>query len=126
MARLGMDAATRDLLSTLRRAGHPYKLSPGEIARRTLVSAGAITQRVARAEKDELVRREKSEPDGRSVLVELTPAGRDLIDQSVDELLRYEETLLSALTPEQRKELSALLRILLSDLAERFGAEDRP
>lgn len=126
MARLGMDAPTRDLLSTLRRAGEPYRLSPGEIARRTLVSAGAITQRVARAEKEGLVRKEKSGPDGRSVTVELTPAGRDLIDRSVDELLNYEETLLSALAPEQREELSALLRILLSDLTERFGAEDRP
>lgn len=126
MGRLGMEAPTCDLLSTLRRAGAPYKLSPGEIARRTLVSAGAITQRVSRAEKEGLVRREKSGPDGRSVMVELTPAGRELIDRSVDELLRYEETLLSALTSEQREELSALLRILLTDLSRRFGAEDRP
>lgn len=126
LARLGIDAATRDLLSTLRRTGPPYRLAPGEISRRTLVSAGAISQRVARAEREGLVRREKAGPDGRAVLVELTPAGHDLIERTVEDLLRHEESLLSALTPEQKDDLSGLLRILLADLTERFGGEDRP
>lgn len=126
LARLGVDAATRDLLSTLRRAGSPYRLTPGEIAKRTLVSAGAISQRVARAEREGLVRRKKAGPDGRAVLVELTPAGHELVERTVDDLLRHEEGLLSALADEQKEELSGLLRVLLGDLTDRFGAEDRP
>lgn len=125
-ARLGIDAATRDLLSTLRRAGPPYRLAPGEIAKRSLVSAGAISQRVARAEREGLVRREKAGPDGRAVLVELTEAGHEFIECTVEDLLRHEEELLSALTAEQKDQLSGLLRVLLNDLTERFGAEDRP
>jgi DNA-binding MarR family transcriptional regulator len=119
MIRLGMDAATLDLLSTLRRAGPPYRLPAGEIATRSLVSAGAISQRVARAEKAGNVRRVRSEEDGRGVLVELTEHGHALIEQTVDGLLRHEDDLLSSLTGEQREQLSGLLRILFADLSTR-------
>lgn len=125
-ARAGMDAATRDLLSTLRRAGPPYRLAAGEIARQSLVSAGAISQRVARAEQRGLVRRGRGGDDGRSVLVELTDTGHRLIEDHVDDLLHHEETLLDSLDAAQREQLTELLRVLLGDLTERFGAEDRP
>jgi len=125
-ARAGMDAATRDLLSTLRRAGPPYRLAAGEIARQSLVSAGAISQRVARAEQRGLVRRGRGGDDGRSVLVELTETGHRLIEDHVDDLLHHEETLLESLDAGQRGQLTELLRVLLGDLTERFGAEDRP
>jgi DNA-binding MarR family transcriptional regulator len=125
-ARAGMDAATRDLLSTLRRAGPPYRLAAGEIARQSLVSAGAISQRVARAEQRGLVRHGRGGDDGRSVLVELTDTGHRLIEDHVDDLLHHEETLLDSLDAAQREQLTELLRVLLGDLTERFGAEDRP
>jgi DNA-binding MarR family transcriptional regulator len=79
-------------------------------------AAGAITQRVARAERDGLVVRERSADDGRVTYVRLTPEGHALIERSVDELLRHEDALLSALTPAQRGELSGLLRLLLASL----------
>ena len=104
LSMLGIDAATLDLLSTLRRAGPPYRLSCGEIARQGLVSAGAISQRLARAERRGLVRRSKGGDDGRTVLVELTPAGHRFIEERVDDLLR----------------------LLLADLTDRLGADDRP
>lgn len=116
LARLGIDAATLDLLSTLRRAGPPYRLPAGTIAELSLVSAGAISQRVARAEREGLVRRKRSPADGRLSYVTLTAEGHALIERSVDELLRHEETLLSGLTAGQREDLSALLRILLASL----------
>lgn len=125
-ALLGIDAATRDLLATLRRAGTPYRLSPSEIARHVLISPGAVSQRVARAERDGWVRRLRSGADGRAVLVELTPAGHAIIERTVDELLSHEQTLLSGLTEEDQEQLSALLRTLLCDLIHRFGVEDRP
>lgn len=125
-ARLGVDAATRDLLATLRRAGPPYRLSPTDLAARALISPGAVSQRVARAERAGLVRRDRSGRDGRSVAVELTPTGHQLIERTVDELLGYEQQLLSALSPEQQEQLADLLRVLLADLTDRFGAHDRP
>jgi DNA-binding MarR family transcriptional regulator len=126
MARLGIDAPTRDLLSTLRRAGPPYRLTPSEIARSTLVSAGAISQRLTRAESQGLIRRRRDRPDGRNVTVELTPKGHAVIERTVEDLLCHEETLLTGLTPARRDQLASLLRILLADLTARTGEEDRP
>jgi DNA-binding MarR family transcriptional regulator len=116
LAHLGIDAATLDLLSTLRRAGRPYRLPAGAIAELSLVSAGAISQRVARAEREGLVRRERSPADGRLSYVTLTTEGHALIERSVDELLRHEEALLAGLTAGQREDLSVLLRDLLAGL----------
>jgi DNA-binding MarR family transcriptional regulator len=121
MARLGLDAPTRDLLSTLRRAGPPYRLTPGEIARATLISPGAVSQRLTRAEAQGLVRRHRAGVDGRSVTVELTPAGHAFIERTIDDLLRHEETLLTGLDAEQREQLTELLRVLLADLTARAG-----
>ena len=106
-----------DLLSTLRRAGRPYRLTAGAIAELSLVSAGAISQRVARAEREGLVRRERSPADGRLSYVTLTAAGHALVERSVDELLRHEEALLSGLAAAQREDLTALLRVLLGSLS---------
>ncbi len=117
LARLGIDAATLDLLSTLRRAGPPYQLTAGTLAGLTLVSAGAISQRVARAEREGLVRRERSGADGRISYVTLTAAGHALIERSVDGLLRHEEALLDPLAGEQRGELAAHLKVLLASLS---------
>jgi DNA-binding MarR family transcriptional regulator len=116
LTRLGIDAATLDLLSTVRRAGPPYRLTAGEIAERSLVSAGAISQRVARAEREGLVRRDRAPDDGRLTYVTLTDDGHALIERSVEGLLRHEESLLSALAPIQREQLAALLRLLLASL----------
>jgi DNA-binding MarR family transcriptional regulator len=116
LGRLGIDAATLDLLATLRRAGAPYRLTAGAIAGRTLVSAGAISQRVARAERAGLVRRDRSPADGRVSYVTLTSEGHGLVERVVDDLLVREEALLAALAPDQRDTLAALLRILLASL----------
>jgi DNA-binding MarR family transcriptional regulator len=126
LSRLGIDAAILDLLGTLRRSGPPYRLAPSELARRSLVSAGAISQRVASAERRGLVVRERSDPDARVRPVALTRAGHALIEASVDELLTHEQSLLSALSPAQQAQLTRLLRLLLHDLTIRYGLEDRP
>lgn len=121
MARLHLDASTRDLLSTLRRAGAPYELTPSELAARSLVSQSAISQRITRAESRGLVTRRRAEGDGRGVVVALTEAGHDVIERSVDELLRHEDDLLSSLDSEQRRQLAGLLRILMADLTRRVA-----
>ena len=98
------------------RAGPPYRLTAGAVAELSLVSAGAISQRVARAEREGLVRRERSGTDGRLSYVALTAAGHALIERSVDGLLRHEEALLAPLAEDQREDLAAQLKTLLAHL----------
>jgi len=118
LAEAGVDGATLDLLATLRRSGPPYTRSTRELTESCLVTAGAISQRVARAERDGLVRRRAA---GRTVLVELTPAGHRQVESTVDMVLARETELISALSPDQREILAGLLDTLLADLRRRLG-----
>lgn len=111
--RLGIDAATLDLLSTLRRTGPPYVLTTREVAARTLISTGAVSQRIARAERDGLVTRRQSDAHHRAVEVVLTDAGHALVEQVVDDLLSDELALISGLPADDREHLAELLKTLL-------------
>lgn len=120
----GIDAATLDLLSVIRRSGPPYTLSTREIARRTLVTAGAISQRVARAERDGLVERTPASTGRRTVLVKLTAEGHALIERSVDTVLGREATLVSGLSDHERTTLIAALNKLMADVRRRTAREE--
>lgn len=121
---IDMDAATLDLLSTLRRAGPPYCLSTRQLATRCLVTAGAITQRVDRAEREKLVRRRPSEPGSRIVSVELTDLGHRAVKSAVGDLLTYEQALVDVLEPAQQQELGRLLATLLRGLQARVEDQE--
>lgn len=123
LADAGADPATLDLLSVLRRSGPPYRLTTRQLAGRTLVSAGAISQRVARAERDGLVVRASAAEGSRAVMVNLTPAGHQLVEGLVDRVLGREADLVSRLSSEQQTALTELLRLLLADLHARIGSQ---
>jgi DNA-binding MarR family transcriptional regulator len=123
LAVAGMDAATLDLLAELRRSGPPYRLSTRELARRSLVTAGAVTQRVDRAQQAGFVRRLPAERGTRLVPVQLLAAGHQAITGAVGGLLGYEQEIVGVLPPADRVELARLLTVLLGHLADR--APDR-
>ncbi|WP_329568656.1 MarR family winged helix-turn-helix transcriptional regulator [Kitasatospora sp. NBC_01266] len=117
LTRVAMDDATLDLLSTLRRAGAPYRLTTRELAARSLITAGAVTQRVDRAERAGQVRRLPAEPGSRAVAVELTGAGHAAVEAAVGDLLRHEQGLVdAALDGPEQAELARLLAKLLAAL----------
>ncbi|CAA9406899.1 MAG: Transcriptional regulator, MarR family [uncultured Quadrisphaera sp.] len=119
----GLDRASFDALATLRRAGTPHQLTPGQLMATAMVSSGAITQRLDRLEERGLVRREPAPHDARVVLVTLTPAGRAAVDAVLPDHLATEERLLAGLTPEERGRLADLLRrfLLVADPASGPG-----
>jgi DNA-binding MarR family transcriptional regulator len=118
-----IDAATLDLLSVIRRSGPPYALNTREIAQRTLVTAGAISQRVARAERDGLVGRTPGPAGRRTVLVSLTAEGQALIERSVDAVLGREATLVSGLSEPERASLIELLEKLTTEVRHQIDVE---
>jgi DNA-binding MarR family transcriptional regulator len=120
-----VDPATLDLLSVLRRAGPPYRLTTREIAQRALVTPGAVSQRVARAERERLVQRAAAGDGTRSVFVTLMPAGHALVERAVDQVLGREAQLVRILNPDERTELAKLLDRLLRDVAEQVGRSGR-
>ena len=108
-----------DVLSALRRAGEPYDLSPGQLVQETLVTSGTMTNRVDRLERTSFVERRPDPGDRRGVLVRLTPAGRDVVDSAMADLIEQEKSLLSELSAADRQELARLLRRMLAPLESR-------
>lgn len=102
-----------DVLSSLRRAGHPYALTPGQLMQESLVSSGTMTNRIDRLEEKGLLKRAPHPEDRRAVLVSLTAAGRKRIDGALETLLAEEAALLGGLDESQAQQLAALLRQLL-------------
>ncbi|MEP2718595.1 MarR family transcriptional regulator [Pseudophaeobacter sp.] len=108
-ARFGLNAAKFDVLATLRRAGTPYRLSPGELLKATMVASGTMTNRIARLEADGLVLRQINPEDSRSFLIELSAKGLTLIDQVVEEHVATQEGLLAAMPEKERAAFQTLL-----------------
>jgi DNA-binding MarR family transcriptional regulator len=114
LAALGTDATTLDALATLRRSGPPYRLTAGEMQRRSLVTAGAISQRLDRLEEAGLVRRQRDSNDRRIIHISLTPRGRRLIDRVFAAIMEQEQQLLRSLAGPERDHLETLLKRWLS------------
>jgi DNA-binding MarR family transcriptional regulator len=102
-----------DVLVALRRAGQPYRLTPGQLLAETLVTSGTMTNRVDRLEERGLVARQPVPDDRRGTWVALTSAGRALVDAAFEDLLAEERALLADLDEPARVALGDSLRILL-------------
>ena len=118
LAEQGIDPALMDLLGLLRRGGAPHAMSTRELTERAMVSAGAISQRVARAEDSGLVTRRTATDGTRAVLVTLTKSGHDLIERTVDHVLTRESELVASLTPASRELLAGQLQELLGEVEQ--------
>ncbi len=114
--RHGLDFPSFDVLATLRRSEPPHTLTPGQLTDQTMVTSGAISQRLDRLERQGLIVRRRNADDRRSVMVALTPTGRDLIDRALPDHVANESRLLASLTAEERETLARTLATLLEAL----------
>lgn len=116
-----LDLDEFDALAALRRSGEPYQLTPGQLARATLVSSGTVTHRVDKLENRGLVQRRPDAGDGRMVWVRLTPAGRDRVDAALAALLERERALLAGLSDSQIETTAATLRRVAAPIEAAAG-----
>jgi DNA-binding MarR family transcriptional regulator len=103
-----------DVLAALRRAGPPYQLSPGQLLHETLVTSGTMTNRVDRLTDRGFVTRQDHPKDRRGVLVQLTDAGKDVVDAALAELMAAEGQIMGALDASDHDQLTHSLRLLLA------------
>lgn len=107
--RHGLGEGEFDVLAALRRAGEPYELAAGELARHTMVTTGAATKRIDRLEAAGLVTRRVREDDQRGRVVGLTDAGRRVIDEAFTAHMANEHRLLEPLSARDRADLERVL-----------------
>ncbi len=112
----GLNVSSFDVLATLRRTGHPYRLSPGEMLATLMVTSGTMTNRIDQLEKAGLVLREPNPADGRGFLISLTDKGLALIDRAIEFHVKNQERLVAGLTTEQQQRLNQLLSQFLTSL----------
>lgn len=111
----GLSASNFDVLATLRRSGHPYRLSPGDLLAATMVSSGTMTNRIDQLEKTGLIERVINPEDRRSVLIALTPKGFDCVEAAVTSHVANQHRLAGKLDAAEKAALDVLLKKFLAD-----------
>ena len=108
----GLEPGWHDVLATLRRSGPPFRLRASEFSGALMLTSSGITKRLDRLEQAGLIKRDPDPHDRRGVLITLTPAGIELIDNVTEAHMANEARLLSALSEAERDRLAGLLRKL--------------
>ncbi|MFG2195910.1 MarR family winged helix-turn-helix transcriptional regulator [Streptomyces sp. NPDC048639] len=112
-ATLGISNAEWEVLKALVLSGAPYRLGPGDLAKRLGLTPAAMTHRVDRMASEGLVTRERDENNRVRVIVELTAEGREKWLEAMRMASVFEEDLLQDLSDEERGQLGDMLTRLL-------------
>ncbi|GAA4039295.1 MarR family transcriptional regulator [Arthrobacter methylotrophus] len=115
----GIGRAEFDILALLTRTGRP--MTPSELASDLLTSPAGTTKRINKLVDARLVTRESNPQDGRGALIRLTPKGQETILPVLRSVSDFEAKLTGFMSPEDRIDLTTLLRSLLThvEAAER-------
>jgi len=111
---LGLTWEAFSLIVTLRRRGRPYELRPTDLLKESLLTSGAITNRIDKVERMGLVTRVRGSADRRSTTVRLTPAGKKLAERAIAAHFENMRLLLADLPAAERGRLAELLSKLLT------------
>ncbi len=118
IATYGITSSGFKLMLALRRSAPEFRRSPKDLSQWVLLTSGAMTALIDRIEEAGLVERSRDPTDRRGVLVGLTSAGIELIDQAHAAYLEEESSILAALSTREQGELSDLLRKLVLELED--------
>lgn len=93
-------------------------LETGELAAECDLAKGTLTGMVSTLEKQGLVVRHRLDADKRRVVVSLTDAGDRMIDQLYPMFNDFESKMTVGLTEAEQRELSRLLRVVITNAAD--------
>lgn len=113
LADSGVSRSEFDVLCVLARMDRPLRAS--EVTAETMLSGAATTKLTTRLESVGLLRRERSDRDGRAVQLSLTDAGRAVVEREMPRALAHDERLLDGFSESERVELADLLARLLAN-----------
>ncbi|MFC8449410.1 MarR family winged helix-turn-helix transcriptional regulator [Kitasatospora sp. NPDC057223] len=115
---LGITSADWEVLKALVIAGSPYRLGPGDLAKRLGLTPAAMTHRIDRMVAENLVTRDRDEANRVRVIIELTENGRDKWLESMRMAAVFEEDLLQDVVGEERAVLAGMLTRMLRRIEE--------
>ncbi len=103
-----------DVLASLYFDGN--SLSPTDLYDATVFSSGGMTKVLKKLEERNLIKREASSNDKRSMLISLTKEGKDLIENCMIEVAKQKEEKFSILTQKEKDDLKNILSKLTYSL----------
>lgn len=112
----GINVGEFDVLAALRRGGPGASLTPTTLARVAMVSPAGMTNRLDRLEAAGLITRRPDPDDRRGTLVEATPAGQEVADRAVEDLVAAEAVTFSVLNDAERRRLDRTLDKLIDQI----------
>ncbi|GAA1925097.1 MarR family winged helix-turn-helix transcriptional regulator [Streptantibioticus ferralitis] len=113
VADLGISNAEWEVLKALVLVGKPYRLGPGDLAKRLGLTPAAMTHRIDRMVAEGLVTRERDESNRVRVIVELTDEGRGKWLEAMRMAAGFEAQLLQDLSSEELSTLGGMLTRVL-------------
>jgi DNA-binding MarR family transcriptional regulator len=116
LAPFGLTWEMFDLVASLQRSGGGTGLRPTDLYEECMLSSGATTNRVDRAEKLDYAVRRPDPDDGRATRIALTRRGRTLAAKAMTEHAKRAGRIAQRLNAKERKQLAGLLRKLLLSL----------
>ncbi len=111
----GLSLAQYQLLESLLAAD---ELTVGVLAEAAGVAAPTATRMLDCLERDGHVTRRHSESDRRSVLISVTPSGREAVDAAHERVNAWRRRVFEALEPDEREQAAALLTRLSQVMEE--------
>ena len=118
---VGITTPEAVVLVSLAAAGPPHVLSPTALHGVVVQSPGGITKTLRRLEQAGLVERRVDPSDRRSLLVELTEAGRDRAREVLDATTAHYRWLLADVDEADLRTFAAVSGVLLGRLEGRLG-----
>ncbi|WP_419797930.1 MAG: MarR family winged helix-turn-helix transcriptional regulator [Terasakiella sp.] len=109
LSRYDLDFPQFDVVMTLRRQGKGETLSPSVLAKEMMLSTSAMTNRLDRLEKRDLIKRIVDPNDRRGLKIMLTEAGFALAEEMVISHVQTEDRMLKKLSAEEGAQLRELL-----------------
>jgi DNA-binding MarR family transcriptional regulator len=113
-----------DLIASLQRSGSANGLRPTDLYEACMLSSGATTNRIDRAEKLNYAMRRPDPEDGRATRIALTRPGASLARKAMTEHATRAGEISDRLTVKEQEQLAHLLRKLLRSFeAEKSAAK---
>jgi len=115
-----------DLLASLQRSGAENGLRPTDLYEACMLSSGATTNRIDRAENLNYAARRPDAADGRSTRIALTKRGSALAHRAMTRHAGCAGEIAGRLSAKEQEQLARLLRKLLSSFEGEKSAEKAP
>ena len=112
---------TFDVLTALRRAGSPFRLSPKELARHLVLSGAGLNGRLNMLERLGYIARLPEPNDRRTLRIQLTTAGRRVVNKLSPALFDLQWSIVSGFTASERQKFSEML-MRMAEAVEQYSS----